>query len=1048
MSPRILRAIMQLFALFSSFNESKIIERKKFVAAFLEEEILKEQIEDYIRIFEQFVNQYIKRKAKSSPEKEIAVNSVKILSICNILNEELTQQQKIIILIKLLEILRLEGDMSKQAFEFISTVSETFKIPNEEFEVIKSFIFLPKEQFNDPSRILVITANLNDDRNIRKINVSGLIGEIYLLYIKIQNIIVFYTDNTHEVYLNQRLLLPYRTYVLSFGSAMRIHGTTPIYYSDIISNFTADKIKFKIAYEADKIYYKFKDNKIGIHSLSFTERNSRLVGIMGASGSGKTTLVNILNGSFKPSSGHVFINGLDLHENSEQLKGFIGFVSQDDLLIEELTVFENLYFNAKLCLDGDNKFTIRRKIVKLLKDLGLYEIKDMKVGSVMDRRISGGQRKRLNIALELLREPPILFLDEPTSGLSSRDSENIMDLLKSLTIDGKLIFVVIHQPSSTIFKMFDRLLVLDQGGYLIYNGKPIESILYFKSAIREADWNDTVCPTCGNVNPEQIFNIIETRLLNEYGIQTETRKFKADDWFERFNKYEQTSMKKRSFLVRKLPEITFKIPKKFKQFVVFTTRDILAKLSSLQYLFMNIFETPIMALVLSFIIKYWSLDNTDGYCLYNNENLPVYIFMSVIIAVFVGLSVSAEEIFKDRKILRRESFLKLSRFSYLSSKLFVLFLISAYQSFIFVLIGNHILGLDFFLLSYWIALFSVWFSANIMGLVISEAFDSSTTIYILIPFLVIPQLILTGVLVPFNKLNPKISNPISIPWYGEIFQTRWAYEAISVRQIKDNPYNVKFYEYDKVIADADYIKQYWCKTMSNKIDEVLRFKNIPEKYQICVKDLKLLHNEFTSKHFWLQTYNIDFNADNLNINNSSTQLLDSASQYLEKLKMYYNEISNRVQDDRDDFISRYSSSTDSNSLYLLKIKYHNEKLEDFVLGDRLIDQAIVYKDRIYRFYKPIYATPENKFFEAIFYSPTKPFFGIQVDTFLFNIIVIWIISLIEFLVLYYKIFILIINFLGVNQQKIKIKPKIIREGASAKIKKKSAFSKFIERFKN
>ena len=133
-------------------------------------------------------------------------------------------------------------------------------------------------------------------------------------------------------------------------------------------------------------------------------------------------------------------------------------------------------------------------------------------------------RKRLNIALELIREPAVLFLDEPTSGLSSRDSENILDLLKELTFKGKLVFVVIHQPSSDIFKMFDRLLILDTGGYLIYNGNPIDSIMYFKSRVQAADWNESECPTCGNVNPEQVFNIVETNVLDEFGKLTHTRR--------------------------------------------------------------------------------------------------------------------------------------------------------------------------------------------------------------------------------------------------------------------------------------------------------------------------------------------------------------------------------------------------------------------------------------------------------------------------------------------------------------------------------------------
>ena len=153
----------------------------------------------------------------------------------------------------------------------------------------------------------------------------------------------------------------------------------------------------------------------------------------------------------------------------------------------------------------------------------------------MDKTISGGQRKRLNIALELIREPAILYLDEPTSELSSRDSENVIDLLKELSLKGKLIFVVIHQPSSDIYKMFDKMIIMDTGGYPAYNGHPVEAVTYFKKSTHQVDSNRGQCETCGNVNPEQIFNIIEAKVVDEYGQPTAKRKITPPQWYELYS---------------------------------------------------------------------------------------------------------------------------------------------------------------------------------------------------------------------------------------------------------------------------------------------------------------------------------------------------------------------------------------------------------------------------------------------------------------------------------------------------------------------------------
>ncbi|MEA3452001.1 MAG: ABC transporter permease, partial [Bacteroidota bacterium] len=552
----------------------------------------------------------------------------------------------------------------------------------------------------------------------------------------------------------------------------------------------------------------------------------------------------------------------------------------------------------------------------------------------MNRKISGGQRKRLNIALELMREPPILFLDEPTSGLSSRDSENIMDILKELTLMGKLVFVVIHQPSSAIFKTFDKVVVLDNGGYMIYNGKPIEAITYFKSAIREVDWSDSVCRFCGNVNSEQIFNIIETRVLDEFGNLTQMRKFSPEDWYYRFRKFDSENRKKKNYLVKELPKITFSIPSKLKQLKVFISRDVLTKLSNLQYILINLLETPLMALIFSFIIKFWKIDSEDGYQLFYNENLPVYIFMSVIIAVFVGLTVSAQEIYKDKKILSREKFLNLSRGSYLFSKIIILAVISAYQSLVFVLVGNSIIEITFLNFYYWIILFSIWFSANIMGLIVSDSFKSSVNIYIVIPFLIIPQIILSGVLVPFNKLNPQISKPNTIPWYGEIMSARWAYEALAVKQYKENPFMKNKFEYEKIIYEADYVKDYWCSNMDQKARDYLKYKDDTNNVERAKNNILLLKNEFSKNHSWTKKLRYQFNINDLEYGKANEAVIDSVLMYIKNIKIYNIIIRNKVNRRKNAYIDKFNSNkSDDMELANLRLIYFNEKLESFVTNN-------------------------------------------------------------------------------------------------------------------
>jgi magnesium-transporting ATPase (P-type) len=221
-----------------------------------------------------------------------------------------------------------------------------------------------------------------------------------------------------------------------------------------------------------------------------------------------------------------------------------------------------------------------------------------------------------------------------------------------------------------------------------------------------------------------------------------------------------------------------------------------SKLTNTQYLLINFIEAPLLAFILSYLVKYFNIDDksSKGYIFRDNENITAYMFMSVVVALFIGLTISAEEIIRDRKIRKRESFLNLSKGSYLWSKITIMFVLSAIQTLTYVVVGNSILGIKGMYTDYWLVLFTASCFANMLGLNISSAFNSAVTIYILIPFLIIPQLLLAGVVVKFDKLNPNLASQGSVPLSGEIMASRWAFEALAVNQFKENKFEKMFYK--------------------------------------------------------------------------------------------------------------------------------------------------------------------------------------------------------------------------------------------------------------
>jgi ABC-type multidrug transport system ATPase subunit/uncharacterized tellurite resistance protein B-like protein len=1022
MSEKILKALMQLFAIIARPDSSRS-DRRTVVESFLNRQLNQELVREYLGVFDEYYTIHQEKQKESSKRiLRISSSSVRVLKICTAINEELAQPQKIIVLIQLLEFVKSDSDeITQQEMEFINTVAETFNIPEDEYNEIKDYVLFSFDQVPSSPDILLIDHNKDFSHETTKhIYVEGLEGQIRVLHVPSTKMYFIRYIGENEMYLNSQLIQQDKVYAFTNGSSIRNQLIKNIYYSDVVSRFQMDKIKDRIIFEVNNIDYKFKSGKYGLHRLSFTEESGRLVGIMGASGAGKSTLLNVLNGSSPPSEGEVLINGINIFTEKEKTEGIIGHVSQDDLLIEDLTVYQNLYYNAKLCFDNYSEKQIVEAVNRTLENLGLYEIKDIQVGSPLNKKISGGQRKRLNIALELIREPAVLFLDEPTSGLSSRDSENILDLLKELSLKGKLVFVVIHQPSSEIFKMFDRMIILDTGGWLIYNGTPVDSIIYFKERMHHANWNESECHACGNVNPEQVFNIVEANVLDEYGKTTKTRKISPKEWHNYFLKF-QHEEKPKITKIPPIPEISFKIPGRIKQFLIFLKRDFLAKLSNTQYLIINLLEAPVLAFLLAYIIKYFNVNVTNiyGYTLEGNSNLPVYIFMAVIIAIFMGLTVSAEEIIKDRKIKKREAFLNLSWASYLMSKVALLLGLSAIQALTFVLIGNSIMEIKGMYWQYWLVLFSAWISANMMGLVISDSFKTVVTIYILIPFLVIPQIILSGVLISFEKLNPKISSPTSIPWYGAIITARWAYEAIAVYQFKNNEYQSTFYLYDKAMSVADFKKNFWVTNLQNKVDFIERNLGNEDQKEEIEKDLRVLKNEIGKELQNNQLIPFDY-LDKLEPESISPTALTYTHDYLGTVRQYYVKLFNKYNTEKDQLRNKLQQTPEDKEEYArIQREHDNEALNDFVTNSNALERIIEYKGQLFQKIDPIYLDPQSKFIKAHFYAPRKQIFGRYFDTFYVNICVIWFMTIVLYIILYYRLLKRFLDFFEQVADKLK-----------------------------
>jgi ABC-type multidrug transport system ATPase subunit len=1008
MSEELLKAIIQLFAIVA---RERITEHERTkIKEFLSLHLNREATNYYLKLFDEFcqthqINTRQELSALDEDTQQFVDDWAKIMQIVKQVNQALTMQQKMVLIIKIIELLFVDNDISDRQGNLIFYIGQALKIPQYDVHALQQFVTGQDIDELESKHVLIIDEGSGEYEGPRIIekDLTGLIAVLRLS--DTETYFIKYLGIT-TVYLNSILLKSRKIDVFPTGSTIRGDKVGPIYYSDVIGKFLTKEHQTTLTFTADHLFYHFKTGRAGIQNLNIAETGGKLIGLMGASGSGKSTLLNVLNGTEKPSSGRVLINGINIHENPNKVNGIIGYVPQDDLLIEDLSVFDNLYYAARLCFGHYEERQLIELVMRSLMNLGLTEIRHLKVGTPLNKTISGGQRKRLNIALELLREPTILFVDEPTSGLSSRDSENIMDLLKELALRGKMVFVVIHQPSSDIFKMFDTLIILDVGGFQIYYGNPVEAVIYFRDIMHAANKTQGACPECGNINPEQIFSIIETKVVNEYGRLTNTRKVSPGQWYQFFK--QRIKIPRVTHVQEKLPVVQ-EIPNWFNQLKVFITRDVLAKSANQQYLLINLLEAPLLAFFIAFMVKYYNvLDGVPKYTFYNNHNIPVYFFMSVVVALFFGLTMSAEEIFRDRKILKREQFLHLSRSSYLVSKVTVMFAISAFQTLLFTMIGNAILGIPLTELRYWVILFSCSCFANMLGLNISASFNSAVTIYILIPVLLIPQLLLSGVVISFDKFNPNVGKPIGIPIAGEVMASRWAFEAYMVTQFKDNPFERKFYEFDKVAAVSDYKRVYYIPALESKLAYCLNNRS-----QWRNRNSVEMNNAFTvlqnEIHHELAVVGKDQlpEVDKLAVGKFDSTVFVKTMDFLSALKRFYAMKAENAMKEKERVVATLTATPEKAAVFeAMKLTYVNKAVTDAVKNISTVDRIVEYDGRLVQKIYPIYQDdhyPRNVLdFSANLHQPTKLFFGIAIDTLWFNIAVIWSMTIVLFITLYFN----------------------------------------------
>ncbi|MEP6922838.1 MAG: FHA domain-containing protein [Pyrinomonadaceae bacterium] len=472
-----------------------------------------------------------------------------------------------------------------------------------------------------------------------------------------------------------------------------------------------------------------------IDDVSLTIQPNEFVGLLGPSGAGKSTLMDAMNGMRPPTAGSIFLNNLDFYGNLNALKQSVGYVPQDDIIHRELSVYRTLYYIARLRLSGDaSKAEIEQIIDEVLDVTGLTERRDVCVSD-----LSGGQRKRVSIAVELITKPSVIFLDEPTSGLDPASEDRIMKLFRRIAESGRTVILTTHAMENV--RLFDKIVVLMRGK-LVFYGTPNEALKHIGASSFKELYGKLEAPIDEQLAATSVRSHTELKRhgeqITEEVAESWKQKFLKTEQFRR-NVYEPLSQLEKTQETTKRPhKRRLGIFGSVRQTVTLTKRYAAVLAKDKLNLMILLLQAPIIAIMTALILG-------------AKQPRDFIYFVLSLVAVWFGTSVSAREIVRERPVCKRERMVNLGLLPYLMSKLIVLGFIVALQCLLlfvplklFSIVGLSPMPGIFGGLP---QLFVMFLTASVgiaLGLLISALVKTSEMATSLVPLILIPQILFSG----------------------------------------------------------------------------------------------------------------------------------------------------------------------------------------------------------------------------------------------------------------------------------------------------------------
>lgn len=994
MNENLLNALMELIALFARVNNSRFIDNvHALVKTYLEQMAFNFDSRLHIRKLYEYFDQYSTKTIENQPleitlEEQISLITKKIIV-------ELNEEERTILFLSFLELVKLDKKIEAQELSFAETLASQLHIPKNDYQNSLLFILCDTYESIDAANedFLIISGNggnsldelegswIEENRPQEKQNKlylhkTGLAGEFVIMRFQGTTFLAGRYFGKSTYWLKNKKIQPEKFFILNQFDQIKTNNSLLFNFQEINLSFKNNSPHASLKFIGTSISTSNKANKQGFAPFYFCEELGNVVMILCNDSKESNNIVSLLSGQSRLASGSIHLNGYNIVKEPYRVHKMIGYVPQEPLFDANISIFQNFWFSARLAFPNYQETKLRQIVNSTIQNLNLQEFCNVPIKKIKKGISLEFLKVLVNVGIELIRDPFILIMDLPLEKLSPNNTEEFCSILKSESYHGKLVMFTSISPSGCVMKKTDRLWIFDNDGYIIYRGLASNALNYFRSAENQVISQDHLCPTCGNINTEQLYQLIHARSFDNHGKYLGKRKVAPEDWYnlykERIEKIEDRPESKKV-----IPSFASSIPNINLQFFSYLKREFHSLIGNPRLTIFVLTGGLALAFIIAGLLRY---DWTGNFLFSKHQFLPLLFFLNSTLCFAAGIIWGLSTALEEKNRIAFDHFKNYNFFSFLNVKYLFLIIFSLIFSLIFTTITNYISGIEGMYLGFLLIYFNTVLIGGSIGLFLgytSLTVKHSLAVMLTIFFL---NILLGGYIIPYNELPKQISSNKYVPAFAEIFPARWTYEALVVQEVKDNPYQKKLYDIEQKISDLTFKTNVLLPRFQ---DLVFKIENKSEKATKLPFVSKILSE--LSTHY-PDIYPFEFNGE-LTKKMVSSEVISELEDYLRYVQIQLYEELNHVFEKRNIIKDAMKDSLGAEEFPKYMDKYYNPSLAIFVSGKRPGKNYLDTSTEIIQLDDPVFKLPENNYGRAHFYAPQKLMNGYYYNTTYFNLFV-------------------------------------------------------------